>query len=92
MENFTLPAVRRSANRGAALAIHGILGLINFLIEKETSRQFHGVNPYLLSRRGRGFHCSLDVLMLLAFVLAAVSDVSVCDVDSHYLLFRVFLT
>jgi uncharacterized membrane protein len=81
MENYSATgksAIGLDANLAAALGYPiGILGLINFLIEKENKFvKFHGIQSVLYSVAiSVVFTVVWLVLMILAFALAAVSDV-----------------
>lgn len=81
MENYSATgksAIGLDANVAAALGyIIGILGLINFLIEKENKFvRFHGIQSVLFSVGiGAVFTVIWIVLIILAFILAAISEV-----------------
>lgn len=81
MENYSptsKSAIGLDGNVAAALGyIIGILGLINFLIEKENKFvKFHGIQSVLYSVGvGVVFTVVWVVLLVLALVLSAVSDV-----------------
>ncbi len=81
MENYSATgksAIGLDANLAAAIGYPiGILGLINFLIDKENKFvRFHGIQSVLYSVGiSVIFTVVLIVLMILAFALAAVSEV-----------------
>ena len=81
MENYSATgksAIGLDANLAAALGYPiGILGLINFLIDKENKFvKFHGIQSVLYSVGiSAVFTVVWLVLMILAFALAAVSEV-----------------
>jgi uncharacterized membrane protein len=81
MENYSATgktAIGLDANLAAALGyIIGILGLINFLIEKENKFvKFHGIQSVLYSVGvGAAFTVVWIVLIVFGIVLSAVSDV-----------------
>ena len=81
MENYSptsKSAIGLDANVAAALGyIIGILGLINFLIEKENKFvKFHGIQSVLYSVGvGAVFTVVWIVLLVLALIMGAVSDV-----------------
>lgn len=81
MENYSpnsKSAIGLDGNVAAALGyIIGILGLINFLIEKENKFvKFHGIQSVLYSVGvGVVFTVVWIVLLVLALILGAVSDV-----------------
>jgi uncharacterized membrane protein len=81
MENYsptTKSAIGLDSNVAAALGyIIGILGLINFIIDKENKFvRFHGIQSVLYSVGiGIAFTIVWIVLIVLALILSAVSDV-----------------
>jgi uncharacterized membrane protein len=81
MENYSptsKSAIGLDANVAAALGyIIGILGLVNFLIEKESKFvKFHGIQSVLYSVGiGAVFTVVWIVLVILGLVMSAVSDV-----------------
>ena len=81
MENYpatTKSAIGLDSNLAAALGyIIGILGLINFIIEKENKFvKFHGIQSVLYSVGiGAVFTVVWIVLVIFGVVLSAVSDV-----------------
>jgi uncharacterized membrane protein len=81
MENYsptTKSAIGLDANVAAALGyIIGILGLINFLIEKESKFvKFHGIQSVLYSVSiGVVFTVVWIVLFVFSLILSTVSDV-----------------
>ncbi|MFN2511801.1 MAG: DUF4870 domain-containing protein [Pyrinomonadaceae bacterium] len=81
MENYSATgksAIGLDANLAAAIGYPiGILGLINFLIDKENKFvRFHGIQSVLYSVGiSVVFTVVWIVLMILAFALAAVSEV-----------------
>ena len=81
MENLTptsKSAIGLDANVAAALGyIIGILGLVNFLIEKENKFvKFHGIQSVLYSVGiGVVFTVVWIVLLILALILGSISDV-----------------
>ena len=81
MENYSATgktAIGLDANLAAALGyIIGILGLINFLIEKENKFvKFHGIQSVLYSVGvGAAFTVVWIVLIVFGIVLSAVSEV-----------------
>ncbi len=81
MENYSATgksAIGLDANLAAALGyIISILGLINFIIDKENRFvRFHGIQSILYSVGiGAVFTVAWIVLLVLAVVLAMVSDV-----------------
>ena len=76
MENYSptsKSAIGLDGNVAAALGyVIGILGLINFLIEKENKFvKFHGINRCSIQvRHRRGFTVVWIVLIVLAIVMA----------------------
>lgn len=81
MENYSATgksAIGLDANLAAALGyIIGILGLINFLIEKENKFvKFHGIQSVLYSVGiGAVFTVLWIVLIIFGVILSAISDV-----------------
>jgi len=81
MENYSAPgksAIGLDANLAAALGyIIGILGLINFLIEKENKFvKFHGIQSVLYSVSiGAVFTVVWIVLVIFALILSSISEV-----------------
>jgi len=81
MENYSptsKSAIGLDANVAAALGyIIGVLGLVNFLIEKDNKFvKFHGIQSVLYSVGiGVAFTVVWIVLLVLAVILAMVSDV-----------------
>jgi len=81
MENYSATgksAIGLDANLAAALGyIIGVLGLVNFLIEKESKFvKFHGIQSVLYSVGiGAAFTVIWIVLFVLAVILAMISDV-----------------
>ncbi len=81
MENYSATgksAIGLDANVAAALGyIIGILGLINFLIEKENKFvRFHGIQSVLYSVGiGAVFTVLWIVLIIFGVILSAISDV-----------------
>jgi uncharacterized membrane protein len=81
MENYSTTgksAIGLDANVAAALGyIIGILGLINFLIEKENKFvKFHGIQSVLYSVGvGAIFTVVWIVLLILALIMGAISNV-----------------
>ncbi len=81
MENYSLTtksAIGLDSNVAAALGyIIGILGLVNFLIEKENKFvKFHGIQSVLYSVGiGAVFTVVWIVLIILGIVMSAISDV-----------------
>ncbi len=80
MENYSAngkSAIGLEANLAAAIGYPiGILGLINFIIEKENKFvKFHGIQSVLYSVAvGAVFTVIWIVLIILAIILSAVSD------------------
>lgn len=81
MENYSATgksAIGLDANLAAALGyIIGVLGLINFLIEKENKFvKFHGIQSVLYSvGLGAVFTVLWIVLIVFGIILSAISDV-----------------
>lgn len=81
MENYSATgksAIGLDANLAAALGyIISILGLINFLIEKENKFvKFHGIQSVIYSVGiGAVFTVVWIVLIIFGFILSAISDV-----------------
>jgi len=81
MENYSATgksAIGLDANLAAAIGYPiGILGLINFLIEKENKFvKFHGIQSVLYSVGiGAVFTVIWIVLFIFAFILSAISEV-----------------
>lgn len=81
MENYSATgksALGLEANLAAALGyIIGVLGLINFIIEKENKFvKFHGIQSVLYSVGiGAVFTVLWVVLIVLGIILSAISDV-----------------
>ncbi|HYN23412.1 MAG TPA: hypothetical protein VES69_00030 [Pyrinomonadaceae bacterium] len=81
MENYSATgksAIGLDANLAAALGYPiGILGLINFLIEKENKFvKFHGIQSVIYSVGiGAVFTVVWIVLIIFGFILSAISDV-----------------
>ena len=81
MENYSATgksAIGLDANLAAALGyIIGILGLVNFLIEKENKFvKFHGIQSVLYSVGiGAVFTVIWIVLIVLTIIMAAISEV-----------------
>ena len=81
MENYSATgksAIGLDANLAAALGyIIGVLGLINFIIEKENKFvKFHGIQSVLYSAGiGAVFIALWIVLIIIGIVLSAISDV-----------------
>jgi uncharacterized membrane protein len=81
MENYSATgksAIGLDANLAAALGyIIGVLGLINFIIEKENKFvKFHGIQSVLYSVGiGAVFIVIWIVLIILGIVLSAISDI-----------------
>ncbi len=81
MENYSATgksAIGLDANLAAALGyIIGILGLINFLIEKENKFvKFHGIQSVLYSVSiGAVFTVVWIVLVIFALILSSISEV-----------------